>query len=181
MKDVIIYRPMIKGDPKELNRLSGSVNKKKSKSNKSNIKDFEYILDEMQEMTSVAGADRPNYFLGVPVGMTVSIKIDEKLPIKEMSAMHSEYSLPELHDPKGDVFYMSDLIVHPNYRGKGIEKELFDRNIELAKSMNADEINFIASEKNNGLYKKLGAKPVDKTYTKYHGEPSRWWKYEIKD
>jgi len=61
-------------------------------------------------------------------------------------------------------FYLEDLYVKPEMRGKGIGKALLDKIISLAKERNYGRVEWSVLDWNESaidFYKKIGAKPLD--------------------
>lgn len=61
-------------------------------------------------------------------------------------------------------FYLEDLYVKPDIRGKGIGKALLDKIISLAKERNYGRVEWSVLDWNESaidFYKKIGAKPLD--------------------
>lgn len=71
------------------------------------------------------------------VGMGLGIFMDvepNNLPPTEEELMYTDHKL--LHDPDGDYYYGCDLAVHPDYRGRGIAREIYVRRKALVTDHN---------------------------------------------
>ena len=67
----------------------------------------------------------------VGLGMGFFLNVDfDNLPPKETDLL---YTLDESnHDPDADYYYGSDLAVHPDYRGRGIARQIYNRRKAVA-------------------------------------------------
>lgn len=86
------------------------------------IEDLEEAAEIFPEGTIVAlDGDK---VIGMGMGFFLNIDFDN-LPAREVELL---YTLDESnHDPDADYYYGSDLGVHPDYRGRGIAREIYNR------------------------------------------------------
>ena len=72
--------------------------------------------------------------------------------------------------------YLEDLFVHPEYRGKGIGKELLKSLVKIAKERNCGRVEWVVLNWNQpaiDFYKSLGAIPMDE-WTTYRLTPDKF-------
>ncbi len=68
---------------------------------------------------------------------------------------------PSYFNPTGIRGYILNMYTHPDYRGKGIAKQLVNETLKEAQSREVQHIFLISSEMGKPLYKKIGFKEND--------------------
>ena len=89
---------------------------------KYNAEDLAEMVEFFPEGTIIALAE------GKPVGMGTGIFTDldfDNLPPTENELLEVDGEFA--HDPNGDYYYGSDFCVHPDFRGRGIGRGIYDR------------------------------------------------------
>ena len=120
------------------------------------------LLSE-EDIRAYAAVFPEGYFVamvdGQPVGMGAGIYLDFDFD-------QPQHSIAEItganqcgnHDPNGDWYYGTDLTVHPEYRGIGIGRKLYDKRKDLVRR--AGKQGIIAGGSLPGFYEHKTTMPV---------------------
>ena len=95
-------------------------------------------LYDAAELRSLAAVFPEGNFVvldqGRPVGMGLGILTDFDFAHTQHSL--SEVGRTELHDPDADWYYGTDISVYPEYRGRGIGRQLYDLRKDCVRQLN---------------------------------------------
>ncbi len=95
--------------------------------------------------------------IGMGTGIFTNIDFDN-LPPTEHEILYTADG-ENLHDDDGDFYYGSDIAVHPDYRGRGIAREIYNRRKALV--INLDRKGFVAAGVLPGYAKYKQEMPVE--------------------
>ena len=89
----------------------------------------QYSVEELEEMVDLFPMGTPIVLDGDrPIGMGTGIFTDldfDNMPATENGLLYDADDVCT-HDPDGDYYYGSDIAVHPDYRGRGIARKIYN-------------------------------------------------------
>src|SRR5574337_508180 len=100
MRKGVAIRPMSRGDPAEIERMAQSVCADKSEAYRSDVGDFEDMLNDMSDFTYVAATGPSASFpQGRPVGMSASVILTRRPTVRVWEQKYGRKNLSTWHNP----------------------------------------------------------------------------------
>lgn len=153
---------------KRIYRIPGKVNKMNFRL--ATLDDLEWIIDlrkqllieEGQIVSSNIDEELNTFFENqLTSHQYVQWLVEEDNKVIATGAIQFISFPPSYFNPTGIRGYILNMYTHPDYRGKGIAKQLVNETLKEAQSREVQHIFLISSEMGKPLYKKIGFKEND--------------------
>lgn len=97
--------------------------------------ELQLLAKEFPEGT-VVGFDGDERSLPAAAGLGIRVQFDLADPQHNLKRFTSESATGSGHDPNGSWYYGTDIVVRPEYRRRGIGRELYDLRKQICRDLN---------------------------------------------